>query len=251
MAFIRIDPRLPVVWRSPNALQIGAEPPCIVIDPFADRDRRMLAAVRAGVPSEALPAVGRCSETAARAFLARIRPALESAPAPAVAAQVRVRSAARDAIVRTARSLGLLDGDADRRPRVGVIVVDHAVPLRGYRDWLRTGLPHFAVVFGTGSVSVGPLVLPGTTGCLRCADLRRRDADPAWPAVASQLVDLPAAAALDAVVRTEALCAATRLAAGVGDLPGRRLVRGGGRDEVRIEPHPDCGCGLDLQLPFA
>jgi hypothetical protein len=30
-------------------------------------------------------------------------------------------------------------------------------------------------------------VLPGRTGCLRCADLHRADRDPAWPVVAAQL----------------------------------------------------------------
>ncbi len=34
---------------------------------------------------------------------------------------------------------------------------------------------------------VGPLVLPGFTSCLRCADLHRRDRDPAWPALSVQL----------------------------------------------------------------
>jgi len=257
MAFIRIDPSLPVVWRSPRAIQIGGELPRVVIDPVTDREQRMLAAARAGIPSAALAAVGRCSESTARAFLARIRPALESARPEPLGAAVRVRSAARDEIVRAVRALGLIGDTARGRPRVGIVVADHAVPLRAYRDWLRERIPHFAVVYGTESVTVGPVVVPGTTGCLRCADLARRERDPAWPAVAAQLVGQPAAAVLDPVIRTEALCAATRLAAavvrgvaGVEELPGRRLRRGGGREEVRIAVHPDCGCGLDLQLPL-
>jgi hypothetical protein len=34
---------------------------------------------------------------------------------------------------------------------------------------------------------VGPLVVPGRTGCLHCGDLHRRDADPRWPRLAAQL----------------------------------------------------------------
>jgi len=34
---------------------------------------------------------------------------------------------------------------------------------------------------------VGPLVVPGITSCLRCAELHRRDADPGWPRLAAQL----------------------------------------------------------------
>jgi nicotinamidase-related amidase len=40
---------------------------------------------------------------------------------------------------------------------------------------------------GTGLV--GPLVIPGVTSCLRCADLHRSDRDAAWPALAAQLRD--------------------------------------------------------------
>lgn len=37
-------------------------------------------------------------------------------------------------------------------------------------------------------VVVGPLVAPGSSACLRCTDLTRRDADPAWPTLLAQLV---------------------------------------------------------------
>jgi hypothetical protein len=51
----------------------------------------------------------------------------------------------------------------------------------------RAGVPHLvATVRGRIGV-VGPLVVPGGTGCLRCGDLRRRDADPRWPRLAAQL----------------------------------------------------------------
>ncbi len=39
---------------------------------------------------------------------------------------------------------------------------------------------------------VGPLVVPGATSCLRCADLHRRDADARWPRLAAQLVSAEA-----------------------------------------------------------
>ncbi len=255
MAFLRLDPRLPIVWRAPDALQIGAEPPRVLIEPVTDRDQRMLAAVRSGVPAEALATVGRCSDAAARVFIDRIRPALQGREAGSISAHVRVRSAARSEIVATIRSLGLVGAPPGGRPGIGIVIADHAVPLPAYRDWVREAVPHFAVVFAVDAVTVGPIVLPGATGCLRCADLRRRDADPAWPAIASQLIDLPAASAADPIVRTEALCAAARLAGAVSRgalgaerLPGRRFRRGGGRDELRIEPHPECGCTLDLQV---
>lgn len=255
MVFLRIDPALPIVWRSPNAIQVGGETARVVLDPLSEGEERMLAAVRAGVPSHALAAIGD-GPAEASAFLDRIAPALlhgERPPAPAV--HVRVRSAARDDVARTVRMLGLVAAPADRRPSVGVIITDHAVPARAYRDWIREGVAHFAVVFGAESVTIGPVVRPGATGCLRCADLGRVEADAAWPAVASQLAVLPAAMALEPVARTEALCVAARLAMAVGGGgDGAEILRSwrrmGGRVGVEVAPHDEC-CAIDLQRPIA
>lgn len=262
MAFIHIDPAHPVVWRSPRSLQIGGQPALVTFDPLTQRDERMLAAARAGIPVEGLAAVGGCSPADATAFVDRIRPALAT-PAPARDEfAIRITSSARAEVARVARALELVGSASTCRPGVGIVVADHAVPLRAYRDWMREGLAHFAVVFGTNDVAIGPVVVPGETGCLRCADLRRHESDPAWPAVAAQLVERPAAAALDPVARVEALSAAARLAhaiaAGAGKDPiaawdGIRIdARSGAVSPgTPIEPHPDCGCMLDLQAPLA
>lgn len=47
--------------------------------------------------------------------------------------------------------------------------------------------PHLPVrVFGS-SATIGPLIVPGETACLRCDDLRRTDRDPSWPSAQAQL----------------------------------------------------------------
>ncbi len=56
---------------------------------------------------------------------------------------------------------------------------------------------------GTGLV--GPLVIPGMTSCLRCADLHRSDRDAAWPAVAAQLRDAVGSADRATMLATAAL----------------------------------------------
>ena len=48
-------------------------------------------------------------------------------------------------------------------------------------------VPHLVATIRGDVGVVGPLVVPGVTSCLRCADLHRRDADPRWPALAAQL----------------------------------------------------------------
>ncbi|MCW2522875.1 MAG: thiamine biosynthesis protein ThiF [Frankiales bacterium] len=49
------------------------------------------------------------------------------------------------------------------------------------------GLPHLPVSVDGAHAVIGPLVLPGRSSCLRCADLHRSDRDPAWPLLAVQL----------------------------------------------------------------
>jgi hypothetical protein len=51
----------------------------------------------------------------------------------------------------------------------------------------RAGVPHLVATVRGETGIVGPLVVPGSTACLRCGDLHRRDADPRWPRLAAQL----------------------------------------------------------------
>ncbi|MFF0577398.1 ThiF family adenylyltransferase [Streptosporangium saharense] len=53
-------------------------------------------------------------------------------------------------------------------------------------------IPHLLVTAYEGLGSVGPLVLPGRSTCLRCLDLTRRDRDPGWPVVSACLGGFPA-----------------------------------------------------------
>jgi hypothetical protein len=51
---------------------------------------------------------------------------------------------------------------------------------------LRDRVPHLAVSAGEAIGVIGPLVRPGRSACLRCVDLRKADADPAWPKILAQ-----------------------------------------------------------------
>ena len=51
----------------------------------------------------------------------------------------------------------------------------------------QAGHPHLLVRPRARGAVVGPLVLPGRTSCLGCADLARTRADPAWPRMLAQL----------------------------------------------------------------
>ena len=64
---------------------------------------------------------------------------------------------------------------------------------------------HLPVRVRDGTGLIGPLVIPGMTSCLRCADLHRSDRDADWPAVAAQLRNTVGSADRATVLATAAL----------------------------------------------
>jgi hypothetical protein len=116
----------------------------------------------------------------------------------------------------------------------------------------RSGVPHLVAAVRGETGVVGPLVLPGRTSCLRCADLHRRDADPRWPRLAAQLTahEPPPSgatvtclltvvtAALQVLAYLDGSGAPATLDATVELRPPDLLPR------IRRWPvHPACGCG--------
>ena len=76
---------------------------------------------------------------------------------------------------------------------------------RMVRDLHSQGVPHLPVRVRDGIGLVGPLVMPGMTSCLGCADLHRSDRDAAWPAIAAQLRDTVGVADRATLLATAAL----------------------------------------------
>jgi hypothetical protein len=116
----------------------------------------------------------------------------------------------------------------------------------------RSGVPHLVATVRGQTGIVGPLVVPGSTSCLRCADLHRRDADPRWPALAAQLTaaDAPPSGATVTCLLTAATAALQVLAYldGTGT-PGTldATIELRPPDHAprlrRWTAHPACGCG--------
>lgn len=126
------------------------------------------------------------------------------------------------------------------RPEVDRLLTEHLI---------RTDQPHLLVrCYGLG-VSIGPLVQPGRTSCLRCADLARRDADTAWPTVLAQLTRIAQTPPPALVSWAAAVAAVQSLAFLGGALPetsGATLEINATDYAMRLRswpPHPDCGCG--------
>ena len=183
-----------------------------------------------------------------------VRPG-DVAPAGVPAADVdRTRSgAAASALHRVAPEVQSGPPPPGRRPDLVVLPTAEPVDttLRGVLT--AGGVPHLVVGVRETTAVAGPLVLPGLTGCLRCADLHRTDRDPAWPVVAAQLAgvrrrrDEPC----DVVLATVAAGVAALQC--LAHLDGRPVAAAGASLELALPdwrlrrrgwpPHPRCDCG--------
>lgn len=102
--------------------------------------------------------------------------------------------------LRSVRRPSVVDDDHDplvHQHRMSVWAADLVV-LTDYithDPWLvsslmRHRIPHLMVRLRDGVGVVGPMVLPGLSSCLHCADHHRRDRDDDWPVVSAQLIGL-------------------------------------------------------------
>ncbi|HEV7194248.1 MAG TPA: hypothetical protein VGN35_13695 [Jatrophihabitantaceae bacterium] len=73
------------------------------------------------------------------------------------------------------------------RPDLVVLAVDEPIDSERRAALHARGCAHLVVRLSADHGVVGPLVIPGRSSCIRCADLHRRDRDPAWTALAVQL----------------------------------------------------------------
>lgn len=80
---LRLDPRIPLVWRTPFDLQLGVDPPIVVLHDLPGAEERMIAALATGATRSALLVVARgCGTTDADArrrvdaLLRTLQPAL-------------------------------------------------------------------------------------------------------------------------------------------------------------------------------
>ncbi len=183
-----------------------------------------------------------------------VRPG-DVAPAGVAAADVdRSRgAAAAEALRRAAPEVRSVPPPPGRRPDLVVLASTEPVD-----TVLRTALaggrvPHLVAGVRETTAVVGPLVLPGGTGCLRCADLHRADRDPAWPVVAAQLVGIRRRREEPCDVALATLAASLAALQCLAHLDGHPAAATGASLELSLTDwrlrrrtwpaHPRCDCG--------
>ncbi|MBG6239400.1 bacteriocin biosynthesis cyclodehydratase domain-containing protein [Mycetocola sp. CAN_C7] len=254
---LRLDPRYPIVWRSPTSLQIGAEQPIARLDSISPAVEHLLGAVLAGISrrelDELADRVGAGTDEV-RNFVDRIAPALvRPSPRRDVPRWV-VDGAGRTAdgirwLLTGDRSVDAFSTDPPGLPDIAVLVASHVIDPRRYVRWLSLDIPHLAVTYTDVGVEIGPFVEPGVGPCLHCLALERTDADPAWPAMASQLLAQRSLAETEPLIgevcARVARIATARLDDGTNDLVFSSLRIDGFRVTgtlIAHRRHPDCGC---------
>ena len=160
-------------------------------------------------------------------------------------------AAAADAVRRGAPEVIVT---ARRRPDL-IVLSDVVVPEpEMVNELLTTRIPHLIGYAHEGTAVVGPLVWPGRSSCLRCAELHRAARDVTWPKLAAQFVGQIPAAGLACTQLAAALTAEqvlTALAGPEAGLPipptwGATLVMDPVHGTLRRHPrpaHPSCSCG--------
>lgn len=246
---LRLAEDLPLLWRTPTSVQVGSDEPAVVLDDVAEGEDRLLAALAAGVSETGfamLAESGGVDAGRADALLAALTPVLVGRRPPSrPGAGVLGDSPLARGIAGLLSASDAFTGPDDAN--LVVLVADWVLAPADHLRWLNRDVPHLPVVVGDRSVTIGPLVEPGVGPCLYCVHLARTDADPAWPALATQLLGR-APRELGALDRwAAAVFVARRVLARLdGDERTRgmswRLADGGALSERVWRRHPDCRC---------
>jgi len=227
-----LDPALPVLLRPDGAVQVGWDPRrAVLVRPplglscsgLATVLRAMSAPLRLGDLHRLAAAHGLDDEAGfddllyalVAAGVVRERSRERGGRASGRALSIRVHGAGplSELVAEGLRCSGARvgmssHGNASGAPAgVDLVVLTDALASdpRLLRDLHTARVPHLPVRVRDGAGMVGPLVIPGVTSCLTCADLHRADRDAAWPALAIQLREVIAHADHPTILATAAL----------------------------------------------
>ncbi len=252
------------VWRSAGVLQVGIDPPSLVLD---------------GVPSALAHAVGLLAHPCTQEELGTLLPQLDrhwlawllarlaeadlltpAEPEPVPSLPVVGVGALAEAVARSVADTRLAPVRVDPAglavlpprpdgPELVLVASSTAEPDRALTDTLfREGRSHLVVRIEPDRAVVGPLVVPGQTPCVRCQDLTRVRLDARWPHLLAQLCRAhvrPLPTLLAWAGATAAVQVRAWLAGSTPDTCGAALELGlpDYRLSTRSWPaHPGCGC---------
>lgn len=207
----RLDARFAVLLRGEDAVQIGASPDlAVVVTPPPGVPPQQLAGLLRRLDGSTR--LGRALRDA-RLPLARVGPVLDelaraglvtSGPerrVPRCVVTVHGAGPLSERLREQLPAIGVEVHSSGTRPDVFspveasassmVVLADENVVEPCIRRMLHeAAMPHMQVHLRDGAGVVGPVVVPGLTGCLDCGDLHRSERDPAWPRLMLQQIGM-------------------------------------------------------------
>ncbi|MER7559896.1 hypothetical protein ABTZ46_23345 [Nocardioides sp. NPDC126508] len=247
MTRYRIRPGYVAVRRDETRLQIGIDPPRRAIVQDGVEVRRLLTDLAAGraVEPDHLPGRHAMQQLGAAGLLMDADSA-EPAPRLGFDGPPALVSAARALAGATPAAPG-----AQRDPDLVVLLSEGPLDRERADELVREGRAHLTVESGPDTWTVGPLVVPGVTACLRCLDATLAEEDERRAVVVSQLVgnEVPGDALLQSLALSWAVRDARTYLARRTPASWSASVVLTRDDAPTIRPwrrHPYCGCSWDL-----
>ncbi|MFI5625479.1 hypothetical protein ACIA03_18575 [Nocardioides sp. NPDC051685] len=240
----RIRPGYVAVRRDENRLQIGIDPPRRAIVQDGVEVRRLLTDLAAGRAVEPDHLPGRhAMQQLGNAGLLMDADGAEPPP--------RVGFDGPPALVSAARALTGSATAASGDPELVLLLSEGPLDRERADELVREGRAHLSVESGPDTWTVGPLVVPGVTACLRCLDATLAEEDERRAVVVSQLVgnEVPGDALLQSLTLSWAVRDARTYLAGRTPASWSASVILTRDDAPTIRPwlrHPYCGCAWDL-----
>ncbi|OBH01144.1 MULTISPECIES: cyclodehydratase [unclassified Mycobacterium] len=227
LSMYALNPAMPVLLRPDGAVQVGWDPRrAVLVRPPGEltaadlagllrsmRSPTPLSELRRRAAERGLRAADGLNDMVAQLVAAGV--ATESAKSPGRSPSIRIhgRGPLSELLADALRCSGArIAHSSQPHAAVSPAAVDLVVlsdflvaDPRMVRDLHSRGVPHLPVRVRDGTGLVGPLVIPGKTSCLGCADLHRSDRDASWPAIAAQLRDTVGVADRATLLATAAL----------------------------------------------
>lgn len=247
---LHLDPSRPPVWRDTRTMQFGVPRGPRLLDPTPWQEI-LLHSLASGISTDDAVAIASsygADRAAVEGFLRDLDPVLMSATERPRAA-LRVADPIDGAIAVHASRLLADHVELVRDPddTTTVILLESFVPDPArYVPLMRDDVPHLPLVLAGDRITVGPFVIPGAGACLACDATARRDADPLWPAVASQLMSGPGAPTSGTLLSEAVTFAGRALSGQIGSRLHSHAVTFAAHSHRRRwdarRPHPACVC---------
>ena len=244
-------------WETPEVLRFGFDRAELRLIAPSVAEQRFIHLLKDGIDALSLQhsaALAGLTEFESHNLLKRLSPVLtprHQVTPPKASIAVLGQGVLADAVQRAAVQGGLTLSDPEHAS-FAVIIEHFLSPAARAHVLLINEVAHLPILLSDRSVSVGPLVMPGTSPCLSCIELDRLDDRPLGAVLAAQLSTtvIPfASKATLGVLAALALNECENWRAGTPSLAATRLrfdLQGGRLSPFMtvqtIAAHPRCGC---------